>query len=53
LAFLIDAQHQRLVRRVEIEPDDVLNFFGELPIVRQLERPPRSRYRRCRLPCFS
>src|SRR5712671_3133077 len=37
LAFLIDAQHQRLVRRVEIQPNDILNFFGELRIVRQLE----------------
>jgi hypothetical protein len=36
-AFLIDAQHQRLFGRVEIKSDDILNLFGELRIVRQLE----------------
>ena len=37
LAFLIDAQHQCPVGRVEIKPNDVLNFFSELRIIRQLE----------------
>ena len=37
LALLIDAQHQRMVGRVEIEPDDVPHFLDEEGIGRQLE----------------
>lgn len=37
LAFLVDAEHQRFVRRVEVEPDDVAHFFDKEGIVRQLE----------------
>ncbi len=50
LALLIDAQHQRLVGRVEIEPHDVLNFFGELRIVRQLEGLRQVRFEPMRGP---
>jgi hypothetical protein len=50
LALLIDAQHQRLVGRVEIEPDDVLNFFRELRIVRQLEGLGQVRFELVRGP---
>ena len=38
LAFLVNAQHQRLVRRVHVEADDVGDFFLELGIVRHFER---------------
>ena len=37
LAFLVDAQDQRLVRRVEIEPDHVAQFLDEERVGRQLE----------------
>src|SRR5271165_5962379 len=37
LAFLVAAQHQSLVGRVEIEADHVPELFLELRIVRQLE----------------
>src|SRR5260221_7314158 len=38
LAFLVDAEHNRLVGRVEVEPDDVDHFFSEFWIVGELER---------------
>ena len=38
LAFFIDAQDQRFVRGMEIEPDDVLDFGGEVFVARDLER---------------
>ena len=37
LAFLIDRKHERLLRRVEIEPDDILDLVGEVGIVGNLE----------------
>ncbi len=37
LAFLVDGQHQRLLRRVEVEADDILDLFGEVGIVGDLE----------------
>ena len=37
LAFLIAAQHQRLVGRIEIEADHVPEFLFEARVVRQLE----------------
>ena len=39
LAFLVDRQHHRVGRRVEVEADDVAEFVGEARIVRQLELP--------------
>src|SRR4051812_37229373 len=38
LALLVDADHQRLVRRIEIEPDNVAHLLDELWIGRELER---------------
>jgi hypothetical protein len=37
LALLIDAEHQRAIRRVEVEPDDVGDFLLELRVVRDLK----------------
>ena len=37
LALFVDAEHQRAVRRVEIEADDVAHLVDELRIARQLE----------------
>src|ERR1035437_1847289 len=37
LALLIDAEHDRVLRRVEVEPDDVGQLLQEAGIVRQLE----------------
>jgi hypothetical protein len=37
LAFLVDGQHERLLRRIEIEADDVLNLFEEIGVVGDLE----------------
>ena len=37
LALLVDAEHQRAVRRVEIEADDVAHLVDELRVARQLE----------------
>src|ERR1035437_9723395 len=36
-AFLVGAQHDGVFRRIEIEPNDGLQFLGELGIVTQLE----------------
>jgi len=56
LALLVDADDKRLVRRIEIEADDVAHLFDELRIGRELERlravrlqresPPDPMYRR-------
>ena len=43
LAFLVNAQHHRLVRRVHVEPDDVDDLLLELRIVRDLEGPDEMR----------
>jgi hypothetical protein len=58
LRFLIDAQHQPVVRRVEIEADDIAHRVNEEGIGRQLEgfaavrlqrkRPPDAMYGRDR-----
>ncbi len=37
LTFLIDAQHQRAIRRVQIEADNVFDFFFKQLIIRQFE----------------
>ena len=37
LAFLIDAEHQCLIRRVEIQPHNVPDLLGEIRIRRELE----------------
>ena len=60
LGLLIDAEHDRALGRVEIEPDDVadlvdeLRVLGELPgllaVRLQPERPPDPQHRRLRQP---
>jgi hypothetical protein len=37
LALFVDREHQRLVRRVEVKPDDVLKLLAELGVVGELE----------------
>src|SRR5436190_6680543 len=37
-SLLIDRQHQGLIRRINIEPNDILNLLCEVGITRQLER---------------
>jgi len=37
LAFLVDAEHNRIAGRVEVEPDNVDHFLSELWIVGELE----------------
>lgn len=37
LALLIDGEHDRMVRRVQIEPHDIADFFNEERIAGQLE----------------
>src|ERR1700730_13536091 len=34
---VVDGQHERLLRRIEIEADDVLDLFGEIGVVGDLE----------------
>src|SRR6476659_2252906 len=50
LALLIDADHQRLVGRIEIEPDDVAHLLDELWIGGELERLRTMRLQRERPP---
>jgi hypothetical protein len=37
LRFLIDAQHDSSIRRVEVKPDDIGDLFLEHGVVRDLE----------------
>src|ERR1700691_340654 len=37
LRLLIDPEHQRVLGRIDVETDDILNLGGKLRIVRQLE----------------
>ena len=37
LRLLVDRQHQRVLRRIEIKTDNILHLGGELRVVRQLE----------------
>jgi hypothetical protein len=37
LRFLVDRQHHRMRRRVDVEADDVTQLFDKRPIARQLE----------------
>ena len=43
LALLVDREHQRLVRGVEIKPDDVLYLLAELGVVGELEAARQMR----------
>lgn len=38
LRFLVDAQHNRVVRRVHIQANDVAHFFDELWVLRETKR---------------
>ena len=50
LALLIHAQHQRPLRRRQIQPHDGLQFFGELRIPAQLEGSQPVRFEAVRPP---
>src|SRR6185437_1963291 len=50
LALLVDGQHQRLVRRVEVETDDILHLLRECRVARQLEGPGQMWLQPMRLP---
>jgi hypothetical protein len=50
LALLIAAQDQGVLRGIEIQPDDVLEFFGEVLVVRYLEALSPMRLEAVRLP---
>ena len=60
LGLLVDAQHHRRVRRVQVQPDDVAHLVDELGVRRQLEAvgqmrlqpegPPDLRHRGLRHP---
>jgi hypothetical protein len=44
LRLLVDQQHHRMLRRVDIEPNHALDLLGEGRIVRELELPPAMRH---------
>src|SRR5215472_12920582 len=50
LALLIDRQHQRMLGRVDIEADNILNLSGKRGIVGQLELPDPMRLQTARCP---
>ena len=50
LRLLIDRQHQRVLGRIYIEADDILNFGGEVRVVRQLEGSYSMRLQAVRRP---
>src|SRR3984893_8266127 len=50
LRLLIDRQHQRVLGRIDIEADDVLDLGGKLRIVGQLERSHPVRLEAVRRP---
>src|SRR4030043_1660064 len=50
LTFLVDAEHQCLLRRIEIEPHHVGQFLQKFGIPRQLERPYSMRLKTMTLP---
>src|SRR5262249_60064272 len=50
LRFLIDTQHQRMLRRIQIQPDNVPYFVDEEGIARQLERLRAMRLQAKRAP---
>ena len=50
LALLVDREHQRLVRWVEIKPNDVLNLLTKLRVVGELEAARQMRLEPVRRP---
>ena len=47
LAFLIDRQHDGMIRRIDIQTNDLLELGGELRIIGQLELAHQMRLRPC------
>src|SRR4029078_7016702 len=43
LALLINREHDRMGGRVDVEPDNVLELFRKLRVIRQLEGPDAMR----------
>lgn len=50
LAFLVERQHNGVRGRIDIEPDNIVQFVGELGIVRQLELSETVGLQAMRLP---
>src|SRR5271156_3289746 len=50
LALLVNAEHQGVVRRVEVEADDILHLLNKLLIVRQLEAAREMRLQSVPMP---
>ena len=50
LALLVDRENQRLVRRIEIETDDIAHLLDEVLVIRQLEGLHQVRLEAVRLP---
>ena len=44
LGFLVDAEHDRVLRRVEVQPDHIGDLGDQLGIGGELERTPLSNY---------
>lgn len=50
LRLLVDRQHHRMGRRIDIQADDIRQLLGEGRVVRQLEVAPAVRAETVRLP---
>ena len=50
LRLLVDRQHHRMSRRIDIQANDIGEFLGECRVVRQLEAPPAVRAETVGLP---
>jgi hypothetical protein len=50
LALLVDREHDRVRRRIDVEPDDCAQLRGELRVLRQLEPAHPVRMQAMRLP---
>ena len=50
LALFIDAENQRFVRGIEIEPDHILDLAGKVLVARDLERLDEMRFQPVRSP---
>jgi len=50
LALLVHAEHQRAIRRMQVQPDDIADFVDQQRIFRELERFGAMRVQRERLP---
>src|SRR5579872_4754924 len=50
LALFVDAEDQRLVRRIEIEPDDIFDLGGKVLVARDFEGLDQMRLQSMRAP---